>query len=92
VDYFLSKHVKLNALATERGTSAKAMAKEIEAERATPILPKTRLGCQMYRRADFYAVKICVSKSGSSTWEYEWGRKPKPNRSAQPKVGYRIAD
>jgi hypothetical protein len=92
IDFFLSEHVKLTDLAAERGISVKAMAKEIEQEGVTPILPKTKLGCFMYRRADIYAVKICVSKSGSSTWSYAWGRKTRTNQRAQPKVGYRIAE
>lgn len=92
IDYFRSEHVKLTELAVERGISVKAMAKEIEQEGVRPILPKTKLGCLMYRRADIYRDKIFAYKSGSSAKSYPWGKKPPLNRKTRPPVGYRIAE
>jgi hypothetical protein len=84
--------VKLTDLAAERGISVKAMAKEIAEEGVAPILPKTRLGCFMYRRADIYGSKTYTSKCGSVTWNLSWGQKPKSNRKAPPKAGYGLAE
>ena len=68
------------------------MAKEIEQEGVVSILPKTRLGCFMYRRADIYGDKIYTSKCGSVTLNLNWGQKPKSNRKAPPKAGYGLAE
>lgn len=92
IDYFLSEHVKLTELAAERGISVKVMAKEIAEEGVAPILPKPKLGCFMYRRADIYGDKTYTSKCGSVTSNLNWGQKPKSNRKAPPKAGYGLAE